>query len=56
MILNYIVDDLFCFVELWVYGKISNYDYLMVLNFFVGCRFGDFNYYLVFLWVIDFFV
>lgn len=47
-------DDLPNLVELWVHGKISNFDYLMALNALVGRRLGDPNYHPVFPWVTDF--
>ena len=51
---KYTRDDLPNLVELWVHGKISNFDYLMALNFLVGRRLGDPNYHPVFPWVADF--
>ena len=47
-------DDLPNLVELWVHGKITNFDYLMALNVLVGRRMGDPNYHPVFPWVTDF--
>ena len=47
-------DDLPNLVQLWVHGKISNFDYLMALNALVGRRLGDPNYHPVFPWVTDF--
>lgn len=51
---KYSRDDLPNLVELWVNGKLSNFDYLMALNFLVGRRLGDPNYHPVFPWVTDF--
>lgn len=47
-------DDLPQLVELWIHGKITNFDYLMALNSLVGRRLGDPNYHPVFPWVTDF--
>lgn len=47
-------EDLPKLVELWVHGKINNFDYLMALNTLVGRRLGDPNYHPVFPWVTDF--
>lgn len=54
LVFKYTRDDLPNLVELWVHGKISNFDYLMALNFLVGRRLGDPNYHPVFPWVTDF--
>lgn len=35
----------------WCSGKISNFDYLIYLNFLSGRTFGDFTQYLIFPWV-----
>lgn len=51
---EYTRDDLPNLVELWVHGKMSNFDYLMALNLLVGRRLGDPNYHPVFPWVTDF--
>lgn len=54
LVSKYTRDDLPNLVELWVHGTISNFDYLMALNFLVGRRLGDPNYHPVFPWVTDF--
>uniref|UniRef100_A0A7N4PGS5 WD repeat domain 81 n=1 Tax=Sarcophilus harrisii TaxID=9305 RepID=A0A7N4PGS5_SARHA len=38
----------------WVHGRISNFDYLMQLNWLAGRRWGDPNYHPVLPWVVDF--
>lgn len=47
--------DLFVLVDLWVNRKLFNFNYLMIFNYLIGRRLGDFNYYSVLLWVMDFF-
>ena len=54
LVSNYTREDLPSLVELWVHGQISNFDYVMALNFLVGRRLGDPNYHPVFPWVTDF--
>ncbi|XP_031561035.1 WD repeat-containing protein 81-like isoform X2 [Actinia tenebrosa] len=46
--------DLLTLVDMWVRDEISNYDYLMALNYFAGRRQGDPNYHPLFPWVTDF--
>lgn len=41
-------------VHKWVYGEISNFDYLMFLNNLAGRNFGDPNHYPILPWVMDF--
>jgi len=41
-------------VHRWVYGEISNYDYLMFLNTLAGRNFDDPNHYPILPWVMDF--
>jgi len=41
-------------VHKWVYGEISNFDYLMFLNSLAGRSFGDPNHYPILPWVMDF--
>lgn len=41
-------------VHKWVYGEISNFDYLMFLNSLAGRNFHDPNHYPVLPWVMDF--
>jgi len=38
----------------WVYGEISNFDYLMFLNSLAGRNFDDPNHYPILPWVMDF--
>ncbi|XP_074119957.1 WD repeat-containing protein 81 isoform X2 [Sminthopsis crassicaudata] len=38
----------------WVHGRISNFHYLMQLNWLAGRRWGDPNYHPVLPWVVDF--
>jgi len=46
--------DLITLVEMWVRDEITNFDYLMALNYFAGRRHGDPNYHPLFPWVTDF--
>jgi len=41
-------------VHKWVYGEISNFDYLMFLNSLAGRNFDDPNHYPILPWVMDF--
>jgi len=41
-------------VHKWVYGEISNFDYLMFLNALAGRNFNDPNHYPILPWVMDF--
>jgi len=41
-------------VHRWVYGEISNFDYLMFLNNLAGRNFDDPNHYPILPWVMDF--
>jgi len=41
-------------VHKWVYGEISNFDYLMFLNALAGRNFHDPNHYPILPWVMDF--
>lgn len=41
-------------LEKWARGRLSNYDYLLILNSLAGRRVGDPNFHPVFPWVIDF--
>ena len=41
-------------VQMWTYGKISNFDYLMLLNRLAGRRSGDPNHHPILPWVSDF--
>jgi len=41
-------------VHKWVYGEISNFDYLMFLNGLAGRNFNDPNHYPILPWVMDF--
>jgi len=41
-------------VHKWVYGEISNFDYLMFLNSAAGRNFDDPNHYPILPWVMDF--
>lgn len=41
-------------VHKWVYGEISNFDYLMYLNTLAGRNFHDPNHYPILPWVMDF--
>ena len=47
-------DDLQEVVQMWTYGKISNFDYLMLLNRLAGRRSGDPNHHPILPWVSDF--
>ncbi|XP_068945764.1 WD repeat-containing protein 81 isoform X1 [Petaurus breviceps papuanus] len=38
----------------WVHGRVSNFHYLMQLNWLAGRRWGDPNYHPVLPWVVDF--
>lgn len=46
--------DLMTLVEMWVRDEITNFDYIMALNYFAGRRHGDPNYHPLFPWVTDF--
>lgn len=46
--------DLASVVHKWVYGEISNFDYLMFLNNLAGRNFHDPNHYPILPWVMDF--
>ncbi|XP_076831967.1 WD repeat-containing protein 81 [Brachyhypopomus gauderio] len=48
------VGDLKSLVLDWVYGRVSNFSYLMELNRLAGRREGDPNYHPVLPWVVDF--
>lgn len=41
-------------VQMWTYGKLSNFDYLMLLNQLAGRRSGDPNHHPILPWVMDF--
>ena len=41
------------FTEKWQCGKISNFDYLMLVNIYSGRTFNDPNQYPIFPWVIS---
>ena len=41
-------------VKMWISGTISNFDYLMILNYLAGRTFDNPNYYPVLPWVRDF--
>ncbi|CAH1791760.1 unnamed protein product [Owenia fusiformis] len=49
-----ITSDLGRYTHEWVHGRISNFDYLMILNKFAGRRYGDPNNHPVIPWVCDF--
>lgn len=46
--------DLPALVDLWVNKKLSNFNYLMILNHLAGRRLGDPNHHPVLPWVMDF--
>ena len=46
--------DLQEIVQMWTYGKISNFDYLMLLNRLAGRRSGDPNHHPILPWVMNF--
>lgn len=41
-------------LELWVRGKVSNFDYIMALNYLAGRQYGNPNHHHVMPWVMDF--
>ncbi|KAL3874505.1 hypothetical protein ACJMK2_037514 [Sinanodonta woodiana] len=51
---NYCLDDLSQITENWVSRKLSNFKYLMILNYLAGRRTGDPNHHPVLPWVTDF--
>ena len=46
--------NLACVLHKWVYGEISNFDYLMFLNNLAGRNIHDPNHYPILPWVMDF--
>ncbi|KAK3578526.1 hypothetical protein CHS0354_007782 [Potamilus streckersoni] len=52
--MNYSLDDLSQITESWVTRKLSNFKYLMILNYLTGRRTGDPNHHPVLPWVTDF--
>ncbi|XP_048586310.1 WD repeat-containing protein 81 isoform X1 [Nematostella vectensis] len=51
---NVLTHDLATLVDMWVRDEITNFDYLMALNYHSGRRLGDPNYHPLFPWVVDF--
>ena len=47
-------EDLPTLVQKWMYGEMSNFDYLMALNHLAGRRMGDPNHHPILPWVMDF--
>lgn len=41
-------------VQKWIYGELSNFDYLMALNLMAGRKIGDPNHHPILPWIIDF--
>ncbi len=48
------IEDLRDLTKSWIFGELSNFDYLMVLNHLAGRRMGDPNQHPVMPWVMDF--
>ena len=48
--INLFKDDFLC--EYWAKGKITNYDYIMILNTLSGRTFNDLSQYFIFPWII----
>ena len=51
---SYHVDDLPKLTQAWVNGEMTNFDYLMVLNYLSGRRMNDPNNHPILPWVMDF--
>jgi WD repeat-containing protein 81 len=46
--------DIVELIKQWQLGRISNFDYLLILNALAGRKFHDPNYHLIFPWINDF--
>ncbi|XP_052767541.1 WD repeat-containing protein 81-like isoform X2 [Mya arenaria] len=53
-VINLSLDNLASITEQWVHYKMSNFRYLMYLNYLAGRRLGDPNHHPVIPWVMDF--